>query len=406
MSTPPPTLGERIAFHRKRRGLSQVELGRLIGRSESWVSQVERNTRKVDRLSVLAQVADILDVPVSELAPDAPTTDEPTQDRAPWSDALRLALTGHPALAALFESAREHAPTGGNNLSHSADEVWSLVHASRYSDAGPMLADLIVDLESAIRLASSSDRPVLSGVLASVYQATGALFAKVGDVEATWIASDRALFAAEHSASLDRVAAGQYRLAQTLLSAGRLDQARHAAVSGIAAIRSRVEESGAELVSVFGALHLVLAIVHARAGDRRGAWRAIAEAEGVAARLGTDRNDFNTEFGPTNVGLHAVAVAVELGDAGEALDRAGRIDPSPLSPERRARFLVDVARAHAQRRSRSEAVAVLLEAETIAPEQIRDHGRVRGLIRDLLQDQSRRSDQELHALAGRCGVPT
>ena len=54
MTDPLPSLGERVAFHRKRRGLSQVELGRLIGRSESWASQVERNTRKADRLSVLA----------------------------------------------------------------------------------------------------------------------------------------------------------------------------------------------------------------------------------------------------------------------------------------------------------------------------------------------------------------
>jgi transcriptional regulator with XRE-family HTH domain len=37
--------GERIAYHRKRLGLSQVEFAGLIGRSESWVSQVERGVR-------------------------------------------------------------------------------------------------------------------------------------------------------------------------------------------------------------------------------------------------------------------------------------------------------------------------------------------------------------------------
>jgi transcriptional regulator with XRE-family HTH domain len=42
-------VGERIAIYRRRRGLSQVVLAGLIGRSVSWLSQVERGTRAVDR---------------------------------------------------------------------------------------------------------------------------------------------------------------------------------------------------------------------------------------------------------------------------------------------------------------------------------------------------------------------
>jgi len=37
----------------------------------------------------------------------------------------------------------------------------------------------------------------------------------------------------------------------------------------------------------------------------------------VQVRLGEDRNDYNTEFGPTNVQLHAVAVAADLGMPGK-----------------------------------------------------------------------------------------
>jgi transcriptional regulator with XRE-family HTH domain len=42
------SVGERIAIYRRRRGLSQVALANLIGRSEAWVSQVERGIRHVD----------------------------------------------------------------------------------------------------------------------------------------------------------------------------------------------------------------------------------------------------------------------------------------------------------------------------------------------------------------------
>jgi ribosome-binding protein aMBF1 (putative translation factor) len=36
------SLGERIAAYRRRRGLSQATVAGLVGRSESWLSQVER----------------------------------------------------------------------------------------------------------------------------------------------------------------------------------------------------------------------------------------------------------------------------------------------------------------------------------------------------------------------------
>ncbi|HZU46157.1 MAG TPA: helix-turn-helix transcriptional regulator, partial [Mycobacterium sp.] len=59
--------GERIAVYRRRRGLSQAALAGLVGRSESWLSQVERGIRSVDRLSVLIDMAKILHVDVESL---------------------------------------------------------------------------------------------------------------------------------------------------------------------------------------------------------------------------------------------------------------------------------------------------------------------------------------------------
>ena len=50
-------IGDRIAIYRRRRGLTQLVLAGLIGRSESWLSQVERGIRPIDRLSVLIDIA-------------------------------------------------------------------------------------------------------------------------------------------------------------------------------------------------------------------------------------------------------------------------------------------------------------------------------------------------------------
>ena len=77
--------------------------------------------------------------------------------------------------------------------------------------------------------------------------------------------------------------------------------------------------------------------------------------------------------------------------------------PSGLSAERRARMLIDVARAHAQRRQVSEAVTALRQAEDITPEQVRGHELVRQLVSDLLTMQDPPS-AELRELAGRVGA--
>ena len=83
-------------------------------------------------------------------------------------------------------------------------------------------------------------------------------------------------------------------------------------------------------------------------------------------------------------GLQEVAIAVDLGDAGRALRAAAAVDTSGLSAERRARLLIETARAHAQRRQAAEAVATLLQAEQITPELVRGHPLVRQLVSDLL----------------------
>jgi hypothetical protein len=117
------------------------------------------------------------------------------------------------------------------------------------------------------------------------------------------------------------------------------------------------------------------------------AYGELERASQIAGRLGEGHNEYNTEFGPANVRLYEIAVAVELGDAGRALRAAASVDTTGLSAERQARMLIDLARAHAQRRQASEAVAALLQAEVMTPEQVRAHALVRQLVSDLLAMQ-------------------
>jgi hypothetical protein len=80
-------------------------------------------------------------------------------------------------------------------------------------------------------------------------------------------------------------------------------------------------------------------------------------------------------------------VATELGDGREALRRAGHIDPGRLPAvllERRSTLLIDIARAQHMRRDDAVAAETLIEAERIAPLEVRYSGAARGLLSELL----------------------
>ncbi|MGH8887890.1 MAG: helix-turn-helix domain-containing protein [Egibacteraceae bacterium] len=60
-------VGERIAYWRRRRGLSQKVLAGLVGRSASWMTKVEGGDRIVDKLSVLLALSYALKVDLGKL---------------------------------------------------------------------------------------------------------------------------------------------------------------------------------------------------------------------------------------------------------------------------------------------------------------------------------------------------
>jgi transcriptional regulator with XRE-family HTH domain len=398
-------IGERIAYHRKRLGLSQVEFAGLVGRSESWVSQVERGVRPVDRMSVLQRVADVLSVSVAELRGDdeAPGLDE----RPEAFDTIRLALTGHPAIGSVLGTVKLTAPARQMDvLRRQHGDVWELVHGSRYAELAPILAALIPGLETATRTTDSEEvRNEARELLGDTYQATAAMMVKIGETDAAWIAADRAGFCAEAAGSPLAVAASMFRMAHVFLALGQIDQAHHvAAITGEALEPKVTTQAEPEVLSLYGALHLVLAVAAARDNKRAEAREHLEIARKIADQLGQDRDDYGTEFGPTNVAIHAVSIAVELGDAGQAIELGQQVNPASLSPERQARYLLDVAQAHAMRRQIGEALHALQEAERIAPEETRVHYVGRAVTRELLQLSGLRPRPELRDLAERFGV--
>ena len=248
-----------------------------------------------------------------------------------------------------------------------------------------------------------SQRAEVFELLATTYQACSAALAKIGEPDAAWIAADRAMAAAERAGNAMLVAAGAFRLVFVFIAARRYDQAEETARTATAALWPKADQGDPQAMSLWGGLTLQRAIIAARINDVDTAYSELERAGQIAGQLGDGHNEFNTEFGPTNVRLYEIAVAVELGDAGRALRAAATVDTSGLSAERQSRMLIDVARAHAQRRQIGEAVAALAQAGDVTPELIRGHDLARQTVSDLLTMQDPPT-AELRGLAERLTV--
>lgn len=401
--------GRRIASLRKDRGLTQQELAaQLNGRTSSWMSQVERGIQPVRRLDVMQELADALGVSTQALDPAAPLQDPvhsaTVQLKSNDLDAARMAISGHPALGTLLGTDQSSdAVPDLDALQDEVEEVWSLTHQARFAEVSEMVTALVPALEHAVRVVSPEDKPRGYRMLARAYQALAAAFARQGDSGSSWVSADRAVAAAELSGDVLLVGAGVFRMVHAFVRLGKLGEAEHAVTGAVEAVGS-MADLAPEGLSVLGSLHLAKALVHARCSQRTEAREEIGKARAVADRLAEDRNDYNLEFGPTNVSIQAVSTAVDLGDAGEAIDLAETIDASALSPERYGRLLMDLGRAHAQRRHLGEATSCLLRAEELSPETVHTHTAVRAAIKELVLVSGGHASKDLMDLAERTGA--
>lgn len=397
--------GQRVQRFRKERGRTQAEFAAALGKTSSWLSQVERGVQPVQRMDLLQQIADELGVSVQQLRPSVPA-DGPSQTPTAQSlsndlDETRRLLSGHPALQTLL-AGRDNSGTARalEPLRSDIDDLWDLTHAGQLAQVSTLAVQLLPELERAVRAAPGEHQGELYLLLSRAYQALSAAFVRQDEADAAWVAADRAVFAAEQSGDPLHVCASVFRMVQAFVRLRSLGQAEHAAQTAISALGGQASQSP-ESLSVLGSLHLALALVRARASARTEAKEEIAKARAIAAQLGENRNDFNLEFGPVNVEIQAVSTAVDLGDAGEALDIGLTINAAELSPERQGRLLMDLGRAHAQRRHGGEALDCLLRAEAIAPEIIQTHQAARAAIRELVLVAGPNASRELLELAER-----
>lgn len=309
-------------------------------------------------------------------------------------DQVRDALTGVTTCAT--------DPSPLETLARATASAKRQVQQCHYLQVSRTLPHLLVELQT--HQGASAEQHLIDRIAVDAYHVAASLLLKNDDAPSAWIAAERSMAAARRTGEPQTIASAARIITHAVAAVGHRRQGVGVAVRGAEEISSAVSRSSPDTVAVFGAL-LLRGAWAASAADDRDMAEALLNDAWRAAELMEDSNRRWTAFGPNNVLLHRVSIALSLGDAGRALAEARKVDVKTLAvAERRAVFWTDVARAlHACGRT-EKATAALLAAEQEAPQEVRSRRMVRELIGELLMRDRSGHVPVLRSLASRAQV--
>jgi transcriptional regulator with XRE-family HTH domain len=410
MSQPPlsATPGQRVAFYRRRAGLTQRQLSHLVGRSKDWTGKIESRAWELNRLPILQKLADTLGVSVADLNPAVATQSHRDQPASPYADrtdpsTLLAALSSYPELAQLRQPPSERDIPLPHTLRHRLDSLGPLLQRGDHRHLVATLAHILPQIDQgATRARRSQLLPRWQQAQATAYTAAAQVLSQLGQPAGAWVAADRANKAAIATADWRQAATATLSVAQILLSQDRLDEALSAALAIQRALKATTShDTQPAQLALAGATHLIVAKIHARQRNAEHARQELRHAERLATQLTRPHHQPEAGFGPATVALTALDIALTLEEPGAALDIADRTDPTTLTPDQHARVLLAAARAHIQRRDPNAAINTLLQAETVAPDLIHHHPDSLDTVRDLGALAKRVRNKELAALRQR-----
>jgi len=299
------------------------------------------------------------------------------------------------------------------NLRGRVNAAWSTWQGSphRYTEVSEVLPDLIIDVQAAqrglARSSSADEQREAQRVSADLFFLLRTFTKRIGRTDLSLLVADRGVLAADAADDPVRMAAAKWNLGHILLAQGETDGAEEVAMTAIEDLHHDTSDDDVDAVGMAGALWLVSAVAAVRNNDPWTARDRLREKALPAAQVTGDTNVMWTVFGPTNVGLHAVSVEMEMGEAGEALRLADDIDISRSpSLERKTTFALEVARCYEQKRDDPGVFLHLVNAETSGPEDMRYNTLARDLVHGLLKRARPTYAAQVRALAERIDLLT
>lgn len=376
---PASTVGERILHYRTKLGLTLRTLGDLSGISYSYLAKVERgektlsNRNRVERLALALRVN-----PLELMGPWNLPSEDPAAAQA------HVAVLGM-EVALEFELGID--PGGPIRpwpaIAADLDRLAGLIHITAdYAEQGVLTPALLAELHATyVRVPDHRD-DALRGMI-TAYSSAMWTTKRLGGRGLPSLAARAAQRCAAELGAPEMIGYGVWLRGD---ATGALDRDTHyrRAVEAVDDLTGHLDS--AEALQASGMLHLSAALAAGARGDHDLAVTHVTEAGHLADRMDVEVGTWmHLWFGPTNVGIWATSLALELGDHGRAITaaRAVRSDQLP-APARRAEFYSDYGRALVATGHRDQGLDTLLRAERLAPQRIRNDFFVHETARALL----------------------
>lgn len=398
VTTPDQGIGVRI---RQLRGklMTQQQLADSAEVSVDLIRKLEQGRRHTASVGSLHRIARALDVEIAVLL--AKPNSLPASEPDGGIVAIRRALTTVDDLVG--EPLSDDEPLILREAERIIDYAWGSYWSGKYELLGSLLPQALGQLKATAWSASASDRTRAQELLSRGYWVTGSTLVHLGQQDLAYLAVRHALDAAQLGSDDLLAAVLRNSVSWHLLVQGRYDESVRVATRSAKTIEPSGEVSTAHL-SVYGSL-LVTAATSAARGNQRGqALDFLAESGQVAERIGHDRHDYETPFGPSQVVMQTVDVDVVTDEFGAALAAAKRMPRDAGLPlAARARHLTDRAYAHVRLGHGRQALDALLAAERMGPDWIKYQTLPRQIVAELIEHE-RRVQTPLRGLAQRLGV--
>jgi transcriptional regulator with XRE-family HTH domain len=392
-------MGRRVAYWRNRRRMSQQLFADRLGKSKSWVDKVERGVRRLDRFSVIYEIADVLQLDVQVLMGKDPVRRPESLncvDQVEVSE-IRSALERYDRTSTFFSPPADVPPLA--ELHKAVGHAWLTFQHSKYGVLARMLPRLLRDAQAAAASYHGENGREAARALGQVYQITSSTLRKLGEHDLAWLAADRSIMVCHGAEDELLTGLATTRVANALAAKGRFRTALEINVNMAGQIApGDGREATPERLSVYGLQLLQGAMAAARLGDT-----------GTVRDLlgGAEENYYWTSFGPTNVAFHRAAADVEMGEGGRAVEVHESMDPlcfNAMMPERRAHYLLDLSRGLTQIGDIGRASETLIEADRLAPSEIRCRPIAHELVADVLRRTRGTPSPTVSELADQMGL--
>ncbi|GAB2801760.1 helix-turn-helix domain-containing protein [Streptomyces daliensis] len=396
-------IGRRARRARLRLGMTQADLAAAMGRTQGWVSKMERGLIELDRVGLLHMLAAELHVHPNDLI-GRPYRSSPSENLWQVSASSILRELRRYDLAPVFDGA----PRSSSELWQETTRLHRLRDAAANTAILNVLPDLLREARALAEVSNGHEREEAFAIYAVCCKFAHTAAHVLGHPELIAMACERAAWSAEQSGDPVVPSVASWMRVWDMWATADWDDAVALSDQAIRGVQSGYDRGDQLAIRAWGSLQLRAAVSAARAGRGAEAEARIEHAREAADRASDDHprvyDRHSLTFSAGNVQIHAVSIALEMHQQSKALDINRDTSPellASLPKSRQGHHHMELGRAWLWDGNRDKALAELGKAEKLAPQLVRNHPIARSTLRSLVYAERASTREKLRHMSDR-----